>query len=290
MKFQVHNFNGVLDDVIRHLDLANDALSADAYIGWQDIDDYFVNIYKQYKALGKKSFLMSHCFGSCSHYTDANKYTPVADRYLVWGKYDYELAEKAYMSRRVIITGSPIFGHVKEKQKHEGINIVFCPYHNSMTNEELDESILISNKLLEYNATNYTKVLTGCSAAYPNMVVTNRNQEGHIDVTFDLLSKADVVVVNDPITTFALFAFAAGVPVISVVEEKRVNNYVGQSLKYVKDALQTGMTETTMQNLHKTLDEVLSNDTKKEQRAYWCEYMGVNIKDPLGNILTAINN
>lgn len=287
MKVLAHNYNGVLDDVLPHLDLVQDILSADIYLSWQDIDPQFVNLYKSAKALGKKSFLMSHCYGSCTHYLAPNTYTPLADRYLVWGQYDFELAQKAFMGRRTIITGSPIFGHVKPKVAHEETNIVFCPYHNDV---ELEESLQIAEELSSYDATVYTKVLSDCTHLYHNIVVTNRNKPGHIETTFDLLSEADVVVVNDPISTFVLLAFAAGVPVISVVEERRLTNLIGQSQKNIKDALQTGVTETTIKNLHTTLDSVLANDTKKEQRAYWCEYMGVNIKNPIENILNAINS
>lgn len=287
MKFFALNFNGVLDDILPHIETVKELSEADRVLAWQDIRDDYIHLYNKAHGYRMPSFLLSHCYGSCNHYVKPNPYIPIAGKYLVWGKFDYELAEKAGIADKTIITGTPIFSHVKPKQPHKGINIVFAPYHDDV---DVEENHLIARTLDTFNATIYTKILSEHSYNYTNPVKSNRSDKKHTDIIFDLLSKADIVVVNDPISTFVLYAFAAGIPVICVKEQIRYNNYAGQSLLHVAHAFQTGVYDTTITDLHATIEQVLSNDTKQEQRQYWLEYMGATIKDPLKNILQVITN
>lgn len=281
MKVFLANFNGVMDEVQKHVNLVP-IDDADVILTWQDVEESFIHLALAAKYLGKKIILLSHCFGSTNDYLPPHSHASYADKILVWGQADYALALQAGLAHKTVITGTPIFNRVKPKQKHDGINIVFCPTH-SIHHEQ--QNYAIAEKLRAYNATIYTKILEGMeSEKYDNQVLSKRmNNTEHIDVVFDILSKADVVVVNDPTCSFALFAFTAGVPVIYV---KNVDKHYYHIDMY----LRSGEYETALADLDTTLDEVLANDTKEEQRKIWCDYCGVNIKNPLENILREINN
>jgi hypothetical protein len=227
------------------------------------------------KYLGKKMILLTHCYGSCNDYLPPHNHISYADKILVWGQADYDLAKKAGLDHKTVITGTPIFSHIKQRQKQKETTVVFCPHHNP---DFEDSNIEIAATIKDYNV--FTKVLNEDSY-FKNPVYSNRNTTEHIPICFDLLSKADVVIVNDPTTTFALFAFAAGVPVIYV-------NNIDTDYYEISNILLAGEYETTLDNLHNTIKEVLANDTKKEIRKTIAEYCGAFIKNPLLNILKEI--
>lgn len=277
MKFFAVNFNGVMDDLIPKLDITS-VEEADKILVWQDIQGYFKELSDITKYLGKKMILLTHCYGSCNDYLPPHNHTSYADKILVWGQADYDLAKKAGLADKTVITGTQIFSHIKPRQKQKETTIVFCPTHDSRFEIA---NFDIADKLQGYNV--FTKILgDNKEKRYSNPVFSNRTTKEHIDICFDLISKADVVVVNDPTTTFALFAFAAQVPVIFV-------DNIDTDYHLVSDILLSGEYKTTLDNLTDTIKEVLANDTKKEIRNIIAEYCGVFIKNPLLNILKEIS-
>lgn len=278
MKIYTRNFNGVFDDILNHVDSVS-IEEADKVLAWQDVLPDWVNTVNYAHELGKEVILMTHCFASCNDYLPPHNHTPLADKILVWGQADYNMAIQAGLAHKTIITGTPIFNHIKPKVKHEGTNIVYCPARL----ETVDENYEIAEKLRGYDAKILTKVIDGQKLTkYDNPVYSDRSKTDHIDISFNMIAEADIVVVNDPTTTFALFAFACDVPVVCV-------NNISKKYYLIKHYLGSGEYQTSIDKLYETLDEVLQNDTKQEQRRLWAEYCGAFIKNPLENILKEIN-
>lgn len=271
------NYNGVMDDIIPLLKTAP-IEEADVVLIWQDVSDKFVPVVKILKKLGKRVILMSHCFGSCNDYLPPHNHISLADKILVWGQADYALALQAGLAQKTVITGSTIFSHKKKRQKQKDFTVVIAPSHDNKTIEGAKN---IANTLTRGGNSVYTKLIGDKLTGFPNPVCSKQTDSDHIEKCFDLLSKADVLIVDDPTTTLALFAFACDVPVI-YVELGQFNYY------YINNFLKSGLYTSTVDNINQTIDEIKENDYKKEQRKLWAEYCGANIKNPLENILREI--
>lgn len=272
MKFYVQNFNGVLDDVLPHLEIVDDIDSADKLLLWQDIKQGYVEEINIAHKAGKEVIQVSHCFGSCNDYCHPQNHTSLSDKILVWGEHDYNLALQAGIAHKVVITGSPIFNHRKERI---GGSIVYSPTH--FLDGDRQENFELG-MMLEDCGHVITKLIDGHNPKeYPNPVVSDRQKE-HIDICFDVLSKADVVVTNDRTSTFSLLAMSMDIPVVFV-------NQFNKDYGLLNNSLRSATYETTLSFLPDILEEIKESDSKKEQRRLWATYCGAFIKNPLENIL-----
>lgn len=271
------NYNGVMDDIIPLLKNAP-IDEADVVLIWQDISDKFIPVVKILKKLGKRVILMSHCFGSCNDYLPPHNHISLADKILVWGQADYSLALQAGLAHKTVITGSTIFSHKKKRQKQKDFTVVIAPSHDNKT---IEGNKNLATILTKGGNSVYTKLIGDKLTGFPNQVCSKQTDSDHIDKCFDLLSKADVLIVDDPTTTLALFAFTCDVPVI-YVELGQFNYY------YINNFLKSGLYTSTVDTINQTIDEIKENDYKKEQRKLWADYCGANIKNPLENILREI--
>lgn len=280
MKFYINNLNGVFDDIIPLVDTVDVVEYADKYLLWNDT---FI-AQKDAHNLGfhKKAIVMSHCFASCNDYVEPNKGVPVSSKYLVWGEYDFRLADRAGIGDKTVITGTPIFSHIKPKVKHKGINIVYCPSHD--TDDTSIAELLASYgnvfvKLIDNQKEDYSDKIT--------IIKTDRSKPSHIIETFNLLSQADVVVATDRYSTFVLFAFAAKVPVVYIGEQENINS-LGQSYSNISLALQSGLVYSTKETLLDDVENALIHDLLADERDYWCDQMGVHISHATTKILKEI--
>jgi len=266
------NYNGVMDDIIP-LIRSSSLEEAEVLLLWQDVSSAYAQVIDFAKSQGKEIILMTHCYASCNDYLPPHSHLSLADKVLVWGMADYSLALQAGIAHKTIITGTPIFSHKKERQKQDKLTVVFCPSRNESaveTNKQVTEA------LSKLDAHVFTK-LTREQEGFLNPVVTKQGEMRHVDVCFDLISKADVVVVTDPTSTFALFAFSCDVPVIYVPSE---HNYY-----YLNNFLLSGQYQCAPDELEKTITEVLEKDTLHNQRMLWADYCGAFINNPIESIL-----
>lgn len=271
------NYNGVMNDIIPLLNTAP-VDEADIVLIWQDVSEKFIPMVKLLQQLGKRVILMTHCFGSCNDYLPPHNHISLADKILVWGQADYSLALQAGLAHKTVITGSTVFSHKKPRQKQKDYTVVIAPSHNNKT---LEGAKKLANTLTKGGNSVYTKLIGEEITGFPNPVFSKQVDLNHIDICFDLLSKADAVIVDDPTTTFALFAFVCDIPVI-YVELGEFNYY------YINNFLKSGLYTATVETINQTIKKIKENDYKKEQRKLWADYCGANIKNPLENILREI--
>jgi chromosomal replication initiation ATPase DnaA len=85
MKVFLANFNGVMDEVQKHVNLVP-IDDADVILTWQDVEESFIHLSLAAKYLGKKIILLSHCFGSTNDYLPPHSHNSYADKILVWEK------------------------------------------------------------------------------------------------------------------------------------------------------------------------------------------------------------
>lgn len=271
------NYNGILTDIIPHIKTAP-IEEADVVLIWQDVSEKFAPTVEMLKKLGKKVILLTHCYGSCNDYLAPHNHKSLADKILVWGQADYNLAMQAGLGHKTVITGTPIFSHKKTKQKHKDFTVVLAPSHDY---KDIKKATLLADELTKGGHLVYTKLIGDNDCGLPNPVFSKQTDEHHIDICFDILSKADIVVVDDPTTTFALFAFACDIPVVYV--ELNQYNYF-----FLNNYLRSGIYNSTLSGVNATIQKIKDNDTKKHQRKLWAEYCGAFIKNPTKNILKEI--
>lgn len=159
MKTFVSDFNNILLDVKRRVDLANDPREADIFIIWQDVRGgmkNLVDINKDY--IGKPVVVVQHGRGATRDYLPPNNFKLVADRMCVWGQAEADRMKLAgYGEDRVKITGSPLVhwtrNRLERQERAKGKNlIVFTPV---ITSHEEVENIEVA---LELRKIQYTIV------------------------------------------------------------------------------------------------------------------------------------
>lgn len=158
MKAYVSDFNNVLLDVKRRVELANDPREADVIVIWQDVRGpmkTLVDINKDH--LNKPVLVVQHGRGATRDYLAPNNFPLLADKICVWGQKEADRLIKAGYKDRVVITGSPLVHWTRKKGERQKRAmgkkiIVFTPVITS--HEEVD-NIEVA---LELRKIEYTKV------------------------------------------------------------------------------------------------------------------------------------
>lgn len=226
LKICLFDFNNILSDVAIELhnrghellqkgDQVKTWREADVIVLWNETPmggwDKWV---QQLNAMGKRTVLMQHGRrGASRMYPPFNE--PLnSDVVCSWGENDRKrLTSCGIDDKRIRVTGTTIFSHLKPRIPHEGINVVFSPEHWDI---DVAENFIVASQLKKLKGVN---VITKCLedehtiGVYQNPVWSNRRENGHLDICIDVLRKADVVVAVSE-STFELLAQALDIPVI----------------------------------------------------------------------------
>lgn len=178
-----------------------------ALAGWRD----FI---KDAKAAGKRTVLVQHGRRGTSRIYPPFNETLISDVICCWGEYDKQrLLSVGVPEEKIVITGTPIFKHLKPRVEHEGKNVVFSPEH---WDKDVTENFIVASELRKLKGVNViTKTLKGHQRDedYDNVVSSDRNSPEHFEIVADVLSKADVIVSLSE-STFELLAQSLDIPVV----------------------------------------------------------------------------
>lgn len=155
MKAYIADFNNVLLDVKKRVELVSDPRDADVLILWQDVRGSMrtlADINLDY--MGKPVVIVQHGRGATRDYLPPNSFKLVADRICVWGQKEWDRMDKAGYGDRAIITGSPLV-HWTRNPRPRQLNIkdrkviVFTPVITS--HEEVDNiEVALELRKIEY--------------------------------------------------------------------------------------------------------------------------------------------
>ena len=296
MKILAHNHNQVLTDVVPHFEITNDINEAEKVVLWQDEIQFGRSVAKLAISKGIPVIVVQHGAGACG---ERSKYYPpfnielLANKVCVWSENDKNgLLGLGISPKRIEVTGTTIFSHLKPRVKHKGINIVFCPAH--WCAKEIDENKQMAEVLRKIKGVNViTKIIVGHDPSYyDNPVLSYRNNPDHLEICADVLSKADIVV---GITegTFELMAMILDIPVVMAdIWEPKVcmgdSRYLGVKQLYTIGSKKIQQ----LSNLEKAIRDQLKNpdELKDKRKQVTISMGGIDIKNPLERIIKVIKD
>jgi len=213
----VRNHNGVMDDLIPHLDLVDTVDKADVIVLWQDIISMELSISNLAHKLNKPVVVIQHGRRAVEDYLSPFSYEFKSDKICVWGSIDKEdLLSIGIPDKKIDIVGTSVLGHLKGRIPHKGTNILFSPEHWDI---DIPENDIVMEKLKEICKKNgwnlKAKVMERHDPKkYGNYAwYSNRDDKGHLDVCCDAIAWADVLISLSEMT-FEMLAQASDVPVI----------------------------------------------------------------------------
>lgn len=218
MKIYVENFNGIFDGLAPHIgpDVVETWQESDTVLLWQDVMGGCKEVALQAKEAGKKVIVAEHGLLSINDYIPPLNRPMIADKFMAWGNWTKEwLVNKAGVEpSRVVVTGTTITNKIVPIRKHDDKRVLFAPRH---WDKELQENLDVANELKKCGYTVFSKLLDGENNPenYPNPLSSDRQGMNHLDMCFEVLSWADVVVgVGEG--TFGALAHLMDIPYISV--------------------------------------------------------------------------
>ena len=293
MKIFLQDHNNILADVAEHVKLVDNITDADKVVIWQDIVGLGRGIATLAKQQRKPVIVAQHGISSWIDYGPPNRYSFVADKMCVWGPESKEkLVELGISEKKVVVTGSTIFSHLKPKEKHEGVNIVFRPAHWSALalQENTEVSEVLRGVAKEHGFKITTKAVeTQDPKGWENVVQTHRDRPGHLEACADVLKTADLVVAVAGDGTFEMMAYMLNIPVLipDVWVPKQFLEKPTPDIIY-SDACGLIPFKDLEDEILLTLDDP---DEHKEARMKVArEVGGMGIENPLENILKVIND
>lgn len=302
MNILLFNFNNILTDVEEELkkrghtvlpmDGKKETLDeADVYITWNETGlggnrEVVENIQK----MGKKVILVQHGRRGTSRIYPPFNETLISDAACVWSENDKKrLMSCGVPEEKIIITGTPIWKHIKPRIGHEGINVVFSPEHWDI---DVSENLIVADQLRKLKGVNIiTKILEDHQVPelYDNPVSSNRNSPDHLEIVADVLSKADVVVGISE-STFELLAEALDIPV--VIADCWIPKACDGDDRYKEyhREYSNACTMASLKDLNKEIQNAIKHpELKREERKkIIVDDGGYDIADPVGNIINVI--
>lgn len=297
MKAVLLNFNGVLDPLYNVFeqseltDITDPAKRPDCLITWTDYPHTEKMICLAALQQGVPTFMVQHGRRAMRDYwTHRGEPTSVAT--FVWGQKDKEDAiEGKWHPLRVFRVGAPWFSLRPERKEEKGLVVYDVPHWNIDTKESIKTwAALKKVKGIRPIA----KLITPSNQNRNNYVgeqcLTYRNEPGHLEATYDLISRASAVVCMME-STLELFAHSLGVPVIHVKGFK--HKELPGTWQGVEDTLPgKGSYACEREELQQAIDTVLANPTilAKEAKERLWEDAGDPDKDtPIQSIATIVS-
>lgn len=222
MKAIILNFNGILDPLYDTFeqaeltDIVDPKKKPDALISWTDYPYDYKMINLAALQHGVPTFMVQHGRRAMRDYwTHIGEPSSIAC--FVWGHKDKEDAIKGgWHPLRVFRVGAPWFAYRPERKEEKGLVVYDVPHWNVDT-IEAKKTWTALKKIKGIRP--IAKLITPSSQKRNNFLgeqcLTMRDQPGHIEATYDLISRASAVVCMME-STLELFAHSLGVPVIHV--------------------------------------------------------------------------
>lgn len=231
MKIAIANFNDIVPNLKEHFEVSyikdydsveeakKDGVSA--VIIWNDILTEFKILCKAFQEVNIPVIVLQHGRFAASDYALVG-HKPYGDYFLVWGKFDYELAVNGGWSRdKVRIVGCPLFeSKIERNFMRDKKNVLFAPMHANgrYSKWDEDEAHLIYDTLRSIKGIDITVKLLAedHEDSYyndSNIVYSDRDTEEHINIVYQTLSKADCLVTQYD-GTLELLAYSIDLPVV----------------------------------------------------------------------------
>lgn len=220
------DFNNILTDVAHELvNRGHNLLSgtvtpemlkkADVIVLWNETPmGGWDKVAKDLSASGKRTVLMQHGRRGTSRIYPPFNEPLKSDVICAWSENDRKRLENAGVDpKKIRVTGTTIFSHLKPRVPHEGINVVFSPEHWDI---DVAENFIVHSQLEKLKGVNIT---TKCLidehtvGIYRNPVWSDRRTAQHLEICADVLKTADVVVAVSE-STFELCAEILDIPVV----------------------------------------------------------------------------
>lgn len=223
MKVAVLNWNAVVPDLSKYFEVIDgaDFLQADAIIATHDANSTQAAMARTAKEYGIPVFILQHGRFAASDYL-YNGRKPMGDYFLAWGESDADMAIKGgWKKEQVIVVGAPpLMDWVKPKP--DGKTVVFAPAHiealQSRNAANDNESLELWERIR--NIKGISPVIKLLAGEHPeelihgNKFITNRNEAGHIQKTYQWLLRRTSCVVSQAEGTFELLAYSMDIPVV----------------------------------------------------------------------------
>jgi len=247
---------------------------------------------KYCKSLGIKTILLQHGrWGSARIFPPFNE-EYISDKVCCWGERDKKrFMEIGTPEEKLVVTGTSIFKHLKPREPHNGINVVFSPEH---WDTDIAENQIVAGILHQLKGVKViTKVLIDehIPGIYDNPVWSDREKEGHLESVADVLKTADLVVgVSE--STFELMAEILDIPV--VIADIWLPKACKGDDKYKEYTrlFSNACERVNLDDLNKTIYKRLKHPEylREERRIAGIEDGGINIEDPISEIIKVIDD
>jgi len=282
--------NGVIEDINPHFIVVPTIEEAEVIVLWQDVVGFCKSFARLAKSMKKKIVVIQHGVGAVDDYGPPNNYDLIADKICVWSQNDVDMLKRFGISpKRYEMTGTTIWSHLKPKDKHEGVNVLFKPAH---WDTELEENFMVRDALRKIKGITVTTKIHESqrlgSDDFDNIVFSNRETPGHLDICGEVLSKIDIMVGVASEGTLGLMGYVKDIPLI-IPDIWRPRTFLSgptPEMKYT-DAC----TKVKIEDLEDAIKNAIEHpEFKKEERKYVAEYYGgISIENPLDKILNVIN-
>lgn len=303
---------------------------ADVWAIPQDCQGSYYDLVKTAKQLGvaPPTYVIQHGRFASYDYGKPNSFPFTADKFLCWGKRDYDHMVELGFKDRAVIVGCPLNSLIKPKVEHKEKVVLFVPVNSG---KEEPENIATYYELLKHKYHKaQVRVLDARTALKDKWGFANKphlsfNEIGsdfdvvakllpwhdrnlyhgrviggyqdspkNNQIIFELLRNVDMVVGVDEGCT-EVFAYANDVPVVIVKGfEYRQHRYDGKEWKYVtcEPKPSNAATHVDLKDLAEAIDYGLAHpEYKREERAARAEYeMGLSYGNPTENIYNLIRN
>lgn len=156
MKAYVSDYNNILLELSRRVDVVEDVRDADVIITWQDVRGGMKELAEMNRDYLHKPFVVvQHGRGATRDYLPPNNFPLLADKICVWGPSEAERLYKANVEKsRVVVTGSPLTFYTRnaEPMGEDGKNNNIILYMPIITSKEEPDNLKVFYKLkqIEY--------------------------------------------------------------------------------------------------------------------------------------------
>lgn len=225
-KILVYNFNSVIPDMSNHFDYVNDLEKADAVILWNDVWPEFQEVCEKAKAKNISTFVLWHgidCGVVPGQYDpcDYSDRPMAADYYLVWSEEGKQhMINRGCSEDRIHIVGCPLYRKIVHKSNGK---VVYFPAHDNDADVEAF-SVQTWNKIREkYGDKAFVKLLhpeNNIMLYEGNKIISDRKIDNHIDIAYQALQNASVMVTDEPGSN-VLLAAQLDIPIIKMKAHPR---------------------------------------------------------------------
>ena len=238
-----------------------------AIVMWNDIIDIYQELCVVAGRHGIPTFMFQHGRGAFRDYISGRMSKRNASIAFCWGEKDRQMAIKGgWTEETAIRIGSPIFAKRPKKQEEKGTVIFDAPHWDI----EIPEGYLAWDKLNQIKDIKpVAKLLKGqahdTKFYYGYSLTTDRRLSGHLETTYDLLSKASCVVTMIE-GTLELMAYSLDIPVIHLegLEKRPLLGADQPDEDYLPSR---AATTATMDNLEEKVKEAIEHpELKREER------------------------